>query len=79
MTESNIVIIRTSYTEAQKRATYKWNQKNMDKVRATRVRCYYRQKERNKDLSELAGLVDAISFREYTPPRPRGRPKKVKV
>lgn len=80
MTENiKIVVIRSSYTDAQKRATYKWISKNMDKVRANRVRYYYKEKERNRPLAELSGLVDAVSFREYSPPkptRPRGRPRK---
>jgi hypothetical protein len=79
MSESNnqVIVIRTSYTEAQKRATYKWNQKNMDKVRASRIRHYYRQKETNQPLYELSHLLEAVSFREYSPSRPRGRPRKI--
>lgn len=79
MSSPIIIVIRSGYTEAQKRATYKWNAANPDKVRASRMRQYYRQKETNQPLYELSHLVDAVSFREYTPPRPRGRPRKIPV
>jgi hypothetical protein len=77
MSSPTIIVIRSGYTEAQKRASMKWRELNPDKVREARMRQYYRQKETNQPLYELSRLLEAVSFREYTPPRPRGRPRKI--
>lgn len=65
MTEPVIIVIRSGYTEAQKRATYKWNQKNPDKLREYRSRTYLKRKEASQDLCELGKLVDAVSHPEF--------------
>ena len=60
-----VIIKRTGYTEAQKRATYKWNQKNVEKMREYRMRTYYKRKEASQDLCELGKLVEAVSHPEF--------------
>lgn len=65
MTEATIIVIRSGYTEAQKRATYKWNQKNAEKVREYRARTYLKRKAASQDLCELGKLVDAVSHPEF--------------
>lgn len=68
MTDPVIIVIRSGYTEAQKRATYKWNQKNPDKIREYRARTYIKRREKKdslKDICELGKLVDAVCHPEF--------------
>jgi hypothetical protein len=64
-------IIYRSYTQAQKRATDKWNKANWDRVLANERGRYYRRKEQNKPFIELTNLVKAIEHPEYVPPPPK--------
>ena len=48
------------YSEAQKRATYRWNGKNKQRMLATRMRSYYRIKERLDAFKELVGLLQVV-------------------
>ena len=57
MTEPIIIYIKTGYTDAQKRATYKWNEKNREKVNSIRMKSYYRLKEQRTTFLEMVGLI----------------------
>ena len=48
------------YSEAQKNATYRWNAKNHQRMLDTRMRSYYRIKERLQVFKELVGLLRVI-------------------
>ena len=64
-------IIYRSYTEAQKRATEKWNKKNWDKVLANERTRYHRRKENLREFLELASLTKATEHPEYIPLPPK--------
>jgi len=53
-------IHRQMYSEAQKKATYRWNAKNHERMLATRMRSYYRLKERLQAFKELVGLLQVV-------------------
>jgi hypothetical protein len=67
MTTPQVIIIvkRTSYTEAQKRATQKWNQAHPEKLREYRMRTYYKKREQERDFVELARLSEAAVHPEF--------------
>jgi hypothetical protein len=48
------------YNEAQKQATYRGNSKNKQRMLATRMRSYYRIKERLQVFRELVGLLEVV-------------------
>lgn len=63
------VIVRSSYTEAQKRASYKWNQTNQDRVKGYRKKYYDLVKTRSKPFHELCDMIVAINHPEFKPKR----------
>lgn len=64
-----VIIIRTSYTEAQKRASYKWRSLNPDKV-AKGNRVYQSKlKEKMAPFTELCDMRLAIQHPEFKPKR----------
>ena len=48
------------YSEAQRKATLKWSQKNREKVNSIRMRSYYRLKESLLVFKELVGLLQVV-------------------
>lgn len=60
-----IIVIRSSYTEAQKRASYKWNQYNRDRVREYKRKYYESTKNRSQPFNELCAMSYAIDHPEY--------------
>ena len=67
----SVQIIYSSYTDAQKRATDKWNKKNWDKVLAAERERYYKRKERLYDFFQLAKLIEAVRHKEFIPKPPK--------
>jgi hypothetical protein len=43
--KQNIIIIKSSYTEAQKKAIYKYRSNNIDKINQKRRETYHRKKQ----------------------------------
>ena len=55
--ETNIVIVKSSYTESQKRANIKWRENNIEKTRAYARKYAKNNYEKNKEkLKEKARL-----------------------
>ena len=55
--EPNIVIVKSSYTESQKRANIKWREKNIEKSRAYARKYAKNNYEKNKEkLKEKARI-----------------------
>jgi len=47
---TNIIIIKCSYTDAQKKAIYKYRSNNKDKINQKRRETYKKKKELKKNL-----------------------------
>jgi len=64
-------VVYSSYTEAQKRATDKWNRKNWNKVLENERLRYHRRREQLREFLELTNLTKAIEHPEYArlPPK----------
>jgi len=64
-------IVYSSYTDAQKRATEKWNKKNWNKVLENERLRYHRRREQLREFLELTSLVRATEHPEYIPLPPK--------
>jgi hypothetical protein len=64
---SNVIVIikRTGYTEAQKRASYKWRSLNREKVAEGNRRYQLRLKERTSPFLELCNMVQSVFHPEF--------------
>ena len=60
-----IIVIRSSYTEAQKRASYKWNQMNQERVREYKRKHYELSKNRSQPFHELCAMFPALEHPEF--------------
>lgn len=79
MSTPQVIIIRTSYTEAQKRATCKWLASHPEKVKEYRKTTYERRKaRRQEEMGEFINLTNlcwAVEYPEYHPKRKYERKK----
>lgn len=67
------VVVYRSYTEAQKRASEKWNRANWERVKELERLRYKRRVEDMLPFYELSGMVKAIAHPEYKARRPYRR------
>lgn len=69
MTTPITIIVRSSYTEAQKRASYKWNAANVEKVKEMRRNYHQSVKNRSQPFYNLCKMIDALNHPEWKPKR----------
>lgn len=67
------IVVYSSYTEAQKRASEKWNRANWERVKELERLRYKHRVDEMLPFYELAGMMKAIVHPEYKPRRPYRR------
>lgn len=62
MSQQEPIVIYSSYTPAQRRASQKWNKKNWDYIKAKERERYHKRVENNQPFYELTRLTKAVDY-----------------